>query len=196
MVIDELWKRYPNATVYFYCSYGDAERCNSISVLRSFLRQLYLLISGPNPLATLYGQREKDGFVRENLTLQEVVDLIKQMLRLKGLEKRTFFVLDGLDECDTSSRVQILQALQEIASDSSIWVKLIIGSRNNKEIDLHVDGCRNIHLQSLDTLPDIIAFVHHELRKCINEKRLLRGQVSDALRSRIESALVSGSDGM
>ena len=157
---------------------------------------MYLLISGPNPLATLYGQREKDGFVRENLTLQEVVDLIKQMLRLKGLEKRTFFVLDGLDECDTSSRVQILQALQEIASDSSIWVKLIIGSRNNKEIDLHVDGCRNIHLQSLDTLPDIIAFVHHELRKCINEKRLLRGQVSDALRSRIESALVSGSDGM
>lgn len=165
-------------------------------MLKSFLRQLYLLISGPNPVATLYEQREEDGFTRENLTLQEIVDLIKQMLRLKGLDERTFLALDGLDECDVSSRVQILQALQEIASDSSIWVKLIIGSRNDKEIDLRLDGCRNIYLQSFDTLSDIITFVRRELEKCIGEKRLLRGQVSDALRNRIESALVNGSDGM
>lgn len=196
LVIDELWKKYPNATTYFYCSYGDDERCNSISVLRSFLRQLYLLITGPNPVATLYEQREKNGFNRENLTLREVVDLIKQMLRLKGLETRTFLALDGLDECDMPSRVQILHALQDIASDASIWVKIIIGSRNNKEIDHDLDGCRHINLQSFDTLPDIIAFVHHELEKCVSEKRLLRGQVSDTLRSRIESALVNGSDGM
>lgn len=165
-------------------------------MLRSFLRQLYLLISGPNPVATLYEQREKDGFIRENLTLQEIVDLIKQMMRLRGLEQRTFLALDGLDECDMSSRVQILQALQDVASDSNIWVKLIIGSRTSKDIDLRLDGCRKIHLQSFDTLPDIINFVRHELEICISEKRLLQGQVSHALRSRIESALVNGSDGM
>lgn len=165
-------------------------------MLRSFLRQLYRLIDGPNPVAKLYKQREEDGFIRESLTLQEIVDLIKQMLRLKGLENRTFLALDGLDECDMSSRVEILQALQDIASDSSIWVKLIIGSRDNKEIELRLDGCRNVYLHSFDTLPDIFTFVRHELKKRISEKRLLRGEVSDALRSRIESALLNGSNGM
>ena len=168
----------------------------SLPILRSFLRQLYLLVDSPNPVTKLYEEREKDGFSREDLYLQEVLELIQQLLIILRSKGRTFIILDGLDECDTLSRVEILEAFQGIVSNPNLWVKFLIASRDDGEISFRLENCPNVSIHCTDTSSDIKAFVIYEVQKAIDRKRLLRGQVSKGLQEKIISTLVHGANGM
>ena len=196
LVIDDLQETFPDATTYFYCSYSSRERSEITPILRSLLRQLYSNTSGANPIHRLYEDRERDGFVREDLTLQETLDLIKLSLLESPAPRRNFIVLDGLDECDPSSVTQMIQAFKTFISDPRTFVKIIIGSRESADIHLHLEGCSTVNVGPDENSSDIDAFITHEIDKSIKERRLLRGQVNNEVRKSITAMLLEASEGM
>ena len=131
--------------------------------------------------------------------MDELILLAKQFLVIRApqpITALTYIAIDGLDECDLSSRQLLLQAMHEITADRKIQVKFIVASRNNGEIILRLGACPNVYIRSSDTLSDIANFVLFEVDKAVREKRLLRGQITPEVRGKVVSKLVLSSSGM
>jgi ankyrin repeat protein len=121
----------PREVCYFFFSDTDGERNNSTSMIRSILHQLFTA----QPCLFKYAAREKctkgkrilDQFnTLWNIFLSSVADPACANI---------FFVIDGMDECDQSSRNQFIGALHKASSDtralasSSAALKVFVTSR-------------------------------------------------------------------
>lgn len=105
-------------------------------------------------------------------------------------------VIDALDECQESRRYELIKALNDIVNKSANLVKVFVSSRDDIDIVLELADAPNIFISASDNRKDIEDFVHHEVNYAIKHRRLLRGQVSDELKSRITSTLIDGAHGM
>jgi ankyrin repeat protein len=121
----------PREVCYFFFSDNDEERNNSTSMIRSILHQLFTA----QPHLFKYAVREKctkgDRILDQfntlwNIFLSSVADPACANI---------FFVIDGMDECDQSSRDQFISALHKASSDttalasSSAALKVFVTSR-------------------------------------------------------------------
>ncbi len=147
----------------------------------------------PAPARQVYDARKKDGFAAGPVTSSECVKL---MIQLASQRTITTIVIDALDECDLSSRAELLEALDQVLEESAGLIKILISSRNDRAITCHLEGFPNITINANDNHTDIARFVEHEVDTMIKSKKLLWGKVSTELRKLIKQTLCERADGM
>lgn len=118
------------------------------------------------------------------------------MIQLASLRAITTIVIDALDECDLSSRAELLESLNQLVEGSDGLIKILISSRNDRAITCHLEGFPNITIDANDNHTDINKFVEHEVETMITSKKLLWGKVSIELRKLIKETLCERADGM
>ena len=182
---------------YFYCArnIAEPERAKPAEILRSLVRQLSCLPNGVllNPVQTMYEQSERDGFAAGALSTTESTALI---IELSNLHQLTTIVIDALDECDLAFRDELFDALTKILQRSNGLVKILVSSRNERDISCELSGCLNIEIEAKNNQADITQFVDHEVDYLIGKRRLLHGNVPDDLCQMIKQVLREKASGM
>jgi hypothetical protein len=167
--------------------------------LRSILKQLSC--SKPElpirePVAEEYKKRKKEaeehGSEPLKLTVTECIELILALTHYNP----AIIVIDALDECQQDRRHELLEALDDIIKMSANLVKVFVSSRDDIDIVLRLEESPNVFINASDNGEDIERFVYSEVERSITRKRLLNGQVSDELKTRIIATLIGGASGM
>ena len=184
--------------LYFYCTRNPAEpeRATPDTILRSLVRQLACSTSDGTilePVKELYKSREQNGFAAGPLTLDESTALIIELSQNRPL---TTIIVDALDECDLSSRGDLLDALSGILQDSCGLVKILVSSRADADIVCHLSDCVNLRIEASQNQEDIERYVNFEVEYLIKRKKLLRGNVPEDLRQTIATYLRVEAKGM
>ena len=182
---------------YFYCTRNGAEqeRAKPAEILRSLVRQLSCLPNGVimDPAKRIYEDRKKNSFAAGPLTIQESTSLI---IELSHFHQLTSIVIDALDECDPALRSELFDALTKILRDSKGLVKILVSSRNERDIICELSGCLNLEIEARKNQVDITHFVNYKVDDLIRKKRLLYGNVPDDLRQMIKQVLCVKARGM
>lgn len=189
--------RDPEPT-YCYCTRNpiEPERGNPELILRSLVRQAASIQpSTPilRPTLDLHREREATAFAGGGLSARES---IKLLIALSNSRPLTTIIIDALDECEPIKRDVLLDGLSEMLRSSKSLVKIMISSRDDRDIKCHLDDCDNIQIEANNNQSDIEHFVSVELDNLITNKRLLSGKVPDELRQQIEKVLSNEAQGM
>ena len=174
------------AMAYFYFDFSDTEKRQYGSLLRSLITQLAL----QNPetqelLNRLYSQCQ-------NGQTEPSIDKLEATLHaLLKEQKRAFFVLDALDECQ--EREPLLRLIGELIDGNSGNVNILATSRKEYDIEVALDplACNQICIQNSLVDVDISLHVDERLR---NDPKLKR--FPQNIKDEIRTALVKGSLGM
>ena len=186
---------------YFYCERNaiEPQRADPDEIMQSILKQLSCSgsdFSIKEPVVKMYKERkeeaEEDGCDPAKLTANECTELILKILDSSSAN----IVIDALDECDPIRRHILLRALDEIIQKSASLVKLFVSSRDDNDIVYQLATSPNVYIRASDNGEDIQRFVRSEVHQCIADKRLLGGDVSETMKTRIIATLVKGSQGM
>ena len=167
--------------------------------MRSILKQLActkLDLPVREPVAKIYKERKEiaddNGYEIERLEFAECVQCILALLE----STPATIIIDALDECDSGRRYQLLKALDDIIQQSTSLVKIFVSSRDDKDIVCRLEQSPNVFIHASDNIDDIKYFVKLEVEQSIVDGRLLSGDVSEDLKNKIISTLVSQADGM
>ena len=126
-------------TAFFYCarSTAEPERAKPAAIMSALLRQLASSQSDmPIKKAVVkeYEARKnlasKDGSALKKLTVEDCIRLIVELANSHPL----IIILDALDECEEDTRYELLEALDEIISNSREVVKILVSSRDDVDI--------------------------------------------------------------
>ena len=182
---------------YFYCTRNGAEqeRAKPAEILRSLVRQLSCLQDGVimAPAQRIYEDRKRNDFSAGPLTILESTALIIELSQFHHL---TTIVIDALDECDPALRSELFDSLTKILRDSKGLVKILVSSRNERDISCELTGCLNLEIEARKNQADITHFVNYEVDDLIRKKRLLYGNVPDDLGQMIKQVLCEKANGM
>lgn len=188
-------------TAYFYCTRNTAEpqRADPDEIMRSILKQLScskLDLPVREPTAKEYSKRkeeaEEQGCEPAKLTIAECEELILTLLE----QNPATIVIDALDECHPARRHELLKTLDNIIQKSASLVKVFVSSRDDGDIVCRLKNSPNVFIRVSDNVEDIRRFVHSEVEVAIEDKRMLRGNISEELKTRIAATLVEGAQGM
>ena len=186
---------------FFYCARNISEpwRAEPVEIVRALLRQLALPAAKSWCMASLHrkyldAQRDskEDASEPSKLSLVGALDLILELLQ----EPPATIIIDALDECRPERRHEFMAALDTIVSQSANVVKVFVSSRDDMDITLRLDSSPNILISAADNSADIRAFTEHEVRKAVQERRLLNGEASLTLQAHIMSGLIRKAQGM
>ncbi|KAK7419209.1 hypothetical protein QQZ08_010978 [Neonectria magnoliae] len=159
---------------YFYCSRNEEERRSPLSVLRSYVRQLSTSVRNPAHM-----RKPLRDFCSE------------ARLRGSDLGLDTTLILDALDECDPTSRWQLVEMMQHLVSKSEQPRKIFISSRPDDDIKRYFTSRPNVEIKATDNQRDIETFVNEEI-----DKPRRWGPISAPLRRDIVNMLLERSQGM
>ncbi|KAF4458312.1 hypothetical protein FALBO_14955 [Fusarium albosuccineum] len=189
------------APVYFYCSRNPAEpgRSDPPSILASIARQL----STPQPRGPLlkaaidvYKRREEEAFASGPLRLDESRKLILNLLEQHKDASMTI-VIDALDECNSATRGDLMDTLEELLKASPCLLKIFVSSRTDQDIVYKLKNYPNMHLSSDRNSADIDLFVQSETQRLIDKGSLLRFSTRKAeIRDKIIHELTSKAQGI
>ncbi|KAL7959022.1 hypothetical protein V8C34DRAFT_313669 [Trichoderma compactum] len=139
-------------------------------------------------LIKLYRENRKSG-------LKLGFDACKeQLLESVNLYPQTIIILDGLDECDAESRGKLITILANLVKDAQHPVKFFISSRREQDIVKLLPAGSIIEIDANDNRDDIQKFI--ETKREEIEERGLGESIPKELKSKIQSTLCKGSDGM
>jgi ankyrin repeat protein len=176
-----------NVTVtYFFCRHDIPGSLKARTVIGSLARQLL------RPMTDLaIGTR----FIDETTTLAMDFEKIFGLLRCALPPKfKAYFVLDGLDECDSAEREILIPQLQKLQQIFSLLLCVSIRLDPDNVLKLSPERFTAARVTIPDDNPDIKAFISAELESRIESKKLVIG--NPALILEIQDALLEGSQGM
>lgn len=145
------------------------------------------------PVVREYENREQTGFSSGSLDLTKCQEL---MIELVMLYPHTTIIIDALDECDLATRGHLLQVLREICIACPGLVSIFVSSRNDDDLVLELEGVPNHYISLTDNAADIETFVEVKISRAIQDRKLLRGKVSEHLKALIITAVSKGAKGM
>lgn len=144
----------------------------------------------------VYETQESDGFASGPLRLDESKSLILKLLE-RYRDATMTIVIDALDECNKSTRGDLLRILEFLLNASPCLLKIFVSSRNDQDIVSKLDNYPNLDLSSERNSNDIDLFIRSETKRLINNRSLLRSSMrKEELYDRIIYELVSKADGM
>ena len=121
----------------FFCRRDDPNLSEPINILPTFIHKLAMLFP---PFRTIVAKRLRDdpNLTPESMKGSLFLDLIRSLPRHP--EHTLVFVIDALDECgDAQSRPRLLKALTNAAAQAP-WLKIIITSRTEVDIQHFFDA--------------------------------------------------------
>ncbi|KIM96862.1 hypothetical protein OIDMADRAFT_68677, partial [Oidiodendron maius Zn] len=189
-LVDDLYLdgRSKNVTVaYFFCRHDIPESLKARTIIGSLARQLL------RPIADL---TIATGFINETTTLALDFEKISHLLKLALPPKsKAYFVLDGLDECDSAEREILISQLRSLQHAFSLLLCVSIRLDPDNILNLSPQRFTAVRIISIpEDNPDIEAFISTKLESCIESKKLVIGH--PALILEIHDALLKGSKGM
>ncbi|KAI1085921.1 hypothetical protein F5B19DRAFT_481039 [Rostrohypoxylon terebratum] len=109
VIIDEARKKENTSTAFFYCAESDPLRNNFLSVARGILSQLllqdeYLITFIHHTRSTISGD-----------IILSSIKLAEELLEVALKRRKTYIILDGIDECARDERKQICESFINIA---------------------------------------------------------------------------------
>ena len=142
----------------------------------------------------LYKEKLKKSKGREiqKLDLDEIVDIIMELLA----ENPATIVIDALDECDSSSRQNLLLALNKLVKTSPTILKVFVSSRDDHDIVHRLAKSPNLFISTSDNSKDIQDYIRSQVSLAIEDERLLCGDVSEELKEHIVQRLKAKAEGM
>jgi hypothetical protein len=142
---------------FFYCNRTDPERRDPLSVVQSYVRQL----STPANKTDKFQKSLRETClkpIKEGSRLD--FGICKAIiLESVNLYRRTTIILDGLDECDETSRGKVLDLLYTVQTEAANPVKLFIASRPDQDIRARFQSQPNIEIHATDKQADIERFI-------------------------------------
>ena len=184
--------------IYFFCSgsLNEPDRQDSKGILRAFVHQLSSRSPHdrlPVSVMSEYSKMQSTGMVSGGLDFQECLDLIVALLKDY---RRTTIVIDAVDECNKREKGPLLDSLKRIVHSSTTSVRVFISSRDDRHIEALLPNLPKITIEEKSTEKDMERFVEKELRRCIESKDLLYGEVSPELRDKLATELLAKASGM
>ncbi|OBT64449.1 hypothetical protein VE03_05766 [Pseudogymnoascus sp. 23342-1-I1] len=189
-LIDDLYldSRNKDITVaYFFCRHDIPESLKARTVIGSLARQLLRMREDLAMVAGLI-----DNTTTLDLDLEMVCSLLQRLVPLKS---RTYFVLDGLGECDSVEREILIPKLRKLQKKFSLVLCVSVRPDPGDVLKLSPERFIDARTTSIPTdNPDIDAFISTELESHIESKRLVIG--NPLLILEIHDFLLKGSQGM
>ena len=167
VIIEDCLGSRSSTTSYFYCRETDSRKNNCLSILKGLLTQL---------VGRCYELGQQEGFghglvpyvynktlISGELTLS-TLNLAKQLVELFCQKvPRLYFVVDGLDECETKERKLVLSILQSInESHEPGKLRVLFVSQDYPDIKNALKTATILPLSALDNRHDIQRFVRQE----------------------------------
>ncbi|KAH6888665.1 hypothetical protein B0T10DRAFT_573510 [Thelonectria olida] len=205
MVVEDAYQAFTQkqapAPVFFYCSRNPAEpgRSDPATIMASLLKQLSRPeVGGPilQPVIDEYNKRKKDGSISMPLTRTESANL---MLKLLETYKSTTLTIaiDALDECDTETRLDLLDEIEKLLRNSPCLLKIFVSSRDDQNLVNRLEHYPTLQLSSQKNSKDINRFLQTETARLIGQGRLFSSSNSkQALQKEIVEVLSLKASGM
>lgn len=129
---------------YHYCGQGKAGE--SLSVYSNYVYQLLEQRDEIKP-AFLKWVEEKTG--SSNYAPTQDPNLLRTLFfnYIKTLERPTYILLDGLDECNKDHRQELLAGLKH-QSEATPWLKICVSIRHNEQRQNHLQGFSELRMQN------------------------------------------------
>ena len=184
------------ALAYFYCDRNQADRQSPEQVMRSFTRQLSTPRDSdmiPSCIDQCYVEKEKPGFASSAVTFQECCALVRELVTMYT---KITLVLDALDECDRSTRHDLINEIDNLVSSSTpCIIKVFISSRPDRDIKHRFQVGPNVCISATDNREDIKKFLINAID---NSPQYWLTEVTSApgLREEIIDTLHEKADGM
>ena len=140
-----------------------------------------------------YNKAQKDPDSRHQLSFDASLELLSHLVECFN---HPVVVLDALDECAEEVRGHLLRGLLSVIRKVKCPFKVFISSRHSLDIEDHLRGLPHVCIEARDNAEDIVNYVQRELTVAIQDKRLLRGNVSQELRKSMEEVILRAADGM
>lgn len=178
------------AVLYFFFDFNDPDKQRHENMIRSLLGQISLhCVNLPPVLEELYSSC-LNGERKPNFEA-----VLKTFHQLATAFKKTFIVLDALDECN--HRSELLASIEELISWDDTDLRVLVTSRKEKDIEdsilpLTKDEAR-VRIQSALVDADICAYVHDQLQ---TNRKLQRWQRRPEVQMEIETTLMEKANGM
>jgi hypothetical protein len=171
---------------FFFVQLDNNDSLNAQTVLRSLLRQRLNEMKIPQKL------EEK---LRKIVTSPDESDLLELLCEVMSTPRKSYIVIDGLDECDEENRKKLLRALKTVAS-SSKNIHLYLSSRASlrDEVDKYFPVSEHLSLDCQATNNDIASYIEGILNEKIQDDELKVGDTE--LVQEVKKALVNGAQGM
>ena len=116
---------------YFYCDFKDSIYQNPINMVGSLIGQLAMQeIELPETVEAFYDKYSRR---REKPCLHELFDLLRDLLNESSGNRRTYIVLDALDECN--GRNELLEFLRELQLSPELKVTIMVTSQKESNIE-------------------------------------------------------------
>jgi hypothetical protein len=188
-IVDDLSlsnKREQPVVAYFFSRHDVPESLQARTILGSLARQLLGTVCDLDMLSGSFGDTHTTG---------DVDKLVKMLFHGYPSDKRTYFVMDGLDECAANERGILVQAIQKIQKKLNVLFCTSFRVEPNRGLQStsnNLSAARIIPLP--ENNPDIEAFIEADLERCLSQELLAVGDPTLILD--IHDALLKGSQGM
>lgn len=183
--------------VYFYCKRDEENRRDRQKLLLALVKQLACPPDTDTAIypeaLDVYKKEHKDPSSRTQLSIKDGLQLLGQLLKRY---KHPAIVLDALDECAEETRSLIIEDLHCILDNATHPVKVFIASRHSLDIEDRLQDLLHVRIEARDNAEDIENYVTKELALRVQNKKLLRGKISPALKQLIKDVLLRDAHGM
>ena len=188
-IVDDLstWIYQKNTPVaYFFCRYDIPESLEARTIFGSLARQLLLTISD------LTLSKELPAEITSYLDIEDICSLLQHIF--PG-NTSAYIVLDGFDECDSTTRYLVVEQLQKLQRSMSLH--LCISIRLDSAESESLSGKELATSKTVlipDDNPDIEAYIDGELERLVSSEKLKMGNPVIILE--IQKKLMERSQGM
>ncbi|KAJ8116854.1 hypothetical protein OPT61_g1813 [Boeremia exigua] len=188
-IVDDLSlcaKKEGSQVAYFFCKHDTVESLQARTVIGSLARQLLRTVPDLSVLAKS---------CEDAHTMGDTEEILEVLLQGFLSDAKAYFVLDGLDECNSKEKETVVQALRKIQEKRRILVCSSFREEPNNSLQLITDQLFNTRLVCIPAEnPAIEAFIRTELERCLHQEYLTIGDPTLVLD--IHDALLKGSQGM
>ena len=185
-----------SALAFFYCNSSQPQTLSISTILGSFIKQIashFEKLSKPIPAILSEKMDQVQDEDRSSFDVDELVDILLDFAA-KSLE--TFFILDGLDECEPKDRGEILKIFEQLlnANNPRSLCKVLISSREDINVSRAIPRCFQLSICATHTSSDIRGYVNSVINERVSTKEII---VRDAsLVAEIKEMLTNGAQGM
>ncbi|KAH8662434.1 hypothetical protein BX600DRAFT_382529 [Xylariales sp. PMI_506] len=150
LVIEKARKLEDVSVAFCYCAHGDAQRDNFLSIARTLLSQLLAAAQNDSLLDLLYEKMSTSGDTFLSRTV-----LAKELLEIALGTRKSYIILDGIDECARDERKEICRWFRVLADKHRYEVRCLFVSQDDGigSKDLSMIPCLSITTQ--DNMNDI-----------------------------------------
>lgn len=148
---------------YFYCNTNRAETRNSLSIVRSWAWQLLKRAEKiPDEVGNLYDSGSEANFP----TMNSCLDVLLDEEISSDASTNQVFILDGLDECESSEIGTICRTLDHLSNKANV----LLFSREQNDISTELikamrqRSFEKLSITKLDTDTDIKRFIQREVK--------------------------------